>query len=178
MFSEHEHLPSCWQALFLAIAWKTDKSQCLPLMTVQALPIIVTLLIGASGESKPNSMAAANADGHQKGEPQNGKGSTALTASAASQANGHAASCALRNGKTPGAGATCVSTLASSQNGHHHVQGGNAKGGALAEATDVQGPAQLQLFDLVYSLVRISCLARLIHQHLSRCALALYSGFQ
>lgn len=143
-------------------------------MTAQALPVIVTLLIGASGEFKPNSMAAANADGHQKSDPQNGKGSTALIASAASRANRHAASCALRNGKTPGAGAACVSTLASSQNGHHHVQGSNAKGGALAEATDEQSPAQLQLFDLVYSLVRISSLARLIHQHLSCWALALY----
>ena len=123
-----------------------------------------------------NSPAAVNADGHQTGDLQNVKGSTTLTASAASQTNGHAASCAPRNGKTTGAGAACGSTLANAQNGHHHVQGSSAKGDALAEAADEQGPAQLQLFDLVYSLVRVPSLARLIHQHLCCCALAMFGA--
>ncbi|KAK9832159.1 hypothetical protein WJX74_000990 [Apatococcus lobatus] len=73
------------------------------------------------------------------------KSATALTASAASLPNGHGA-----------ASATTLANGHSAQNGHHHhhhAQGSKEKGGTIVESGEEQGPAQLQLFDLVYSLV-------------------------
>lgn len=121
-------------------------------------------------------LAVVDPDGHYRSEAKNGKGSTALTASTASLPDGPAAPYAPRNGKLAAAGAAAGSALGNAQNGHHQVQESNAKAGQLAEAADEQGPAQLQLFDLVYSLVRVQYLARLRHLHLPCCAPAL-QGF-
>ncbi len=83
--------------------------------------------------------------------------STSLTASSA-VLNGHAASHnGQRNGKAAGSAAPGSGVvLASGHAGHNgHIRQGSKDSADVANTDDEQGPAQLQLFDLIYSLVSL-----------------------